>query len=245
MLPIARHLCALLPLAFCCVAGAAEVTKILRVASPDIDTLDPQQFSDDPSFQVLMAVYEPLYEWDYLASPPKLSPLTATGPLAIHRRRQNVGPRTLNPGYFSPTIPPSRATVASSVAEDYVYSYKRWLDPNLSSGRAPPITDRPHPLACGPLSMPRARAGSSTTIGRSRACVRSIAIRLQLRLVGAELPRSFRDLLGFVGAAAHEVIDAAGGDIRTRAVGTGPFRLRASGSAGRASCSTPIPHTGV
>ena len=67
MLTLGRHLCALLLLAFCCVAGAADANKILRVASPDIDTLDPQQFSDDPSIQVLMAVYEPLYELDYLA----------------------------------------------------------------------------------------------------------------------------------------------------------------------------------
>ena len=45
--------------------------------------LDPQQYSDDPSFQVLMATFEPLYEWDYLASPPKLTPLTAAGPVEL------------------------------------------------------------------------------------------------------------------------------------------------------------------
>jgi ABC-type transport system substrate-binding protein len=33
-------------------------------------------------------------------------------------------------------------------------------------------------------------------------------------------------MIGFVGAAAREVVEAAGGDIRTRAVGTGPYRLR-------------------
>jgi len=35
-----------------------------------------------------------------------------------------------------------------------------------------------------------------------------------------------QDMVGFVGAAAREVVDAAGADIKTRAVGTGPFRLR-------------------
>ena len=35
---------------------------MLRLASPDIETLDPQQYADDPSFQVLMAIFEPLYE---------------------------------------------------------------------------------------------------------------------------------------------------------------------------------------
>ena len=82
MLRIGRYL-ALLPLAFCCIAGATDAAKILRVASPDIDTLDPQQFSDDPSFQVVMAIFEPLYEWDYLSPTPKLTPLTAAAPPEI------------------------------------------------------------------------------------------------------------------------------------------------------------------
>jgi hypothetical protein len=45
----------------------------------EIDTLDPQQYADDPSFQVVMALFEPAYEWDYLSPTPKLLPLTAGG----------------------------------------------------------------------------------------------------------------------------------------------------------------------
>jgi ABC-type transport system substrate-binding protein len=37
---------------------------------------------------------------------------------------------------------------------------------------------------------------------------------------------NIRDLLGFVGAVAREVVDDAGGDIRARPVGTGPYRLK-------------------
>ena len=37
---------------------------------------------------------------------------------------------------------------------------------------------------------------------------------------------NLRDLLSFVGAAAREVVEAAGPDLRTRAVGTGPFRVK-------------------
>src|SRR5271167_4942438 len=60
-------------------AFAADPAKILRVASFDIDTLDPQQFTDDPSFEVLIALFEPLYERSYLRSPTRLSPVTAAG----------------------------------------------------------------------------------------------------------------------------------------------------------------------
>lgn len=58
-------------------AYAADASKVVHLASPDIDSLDPQQFSDDSSFQVIQAIFEPAYECDYLASPPKLWPLTA------------------------------------------------------------------------------------------------------------------------------------------------------------------------
>ena len=54
------------------VVHAADPAKVLRVATFDIDTLDPQQFSDDPSFQVIQALFEPAYEWDYLSKTPKL-----------------------------------------------------------------------------------------------------------------------------------------------------------------------------
>ena len=73
----------LFALALACAAHAADPTKVLRLASPDIDTLDAQGYADDPSFQVLMAIFEPLYEWDYPASPPKLAPLTAASPPEI------------------------------------------------------------------------------------------------------------------------------------------------------------------
>ena len=41
---------------------AAASTKVLRVAMFDIDTLDPQQYADDPSFQVIQVIFEPGYE---------------------------------------------------------------------------------------------------------------------------------------------------------------------------------------
>ena len=37
---------------------AADPAKVLRVASADIDTLDPHQYTDDPSFQVVVAIFE-------------------------------------------------------------------------------------------------------------------------------------------------------------------------------------------
>src|ERR1700694_1629115 len=74
---------AIAAIAVACAAGAADPNKILRVAANDIDTLDPQQYNDNPSFEVLTSTCEPLYEWASLESPPKLTPLTATAPIEI------------------------------------------------------------------------------------------------------------------------------------------------------------------
>ena len=70
-------------LALGCAATAADPKKVLRVASFDIETFDPQQFNDNPSFEVFNAIYEGLYEYDYLASPPRLATVTASGPPEI------------------------------------------------------------------------------------------------------------------------------------------------------------------
>ena len=48
---------------------------------------------------------------------------------------------------------------------------------------------------------------------------------LQIRMSQPNYP-GVRDLISFVGAVPREVVEAAGLDIRTRAVGTGPFRLK-------------------
>ena len=136
----ALRLLPLLVLAVCSAALAADPAKILRVASPDIETLDPQQYSDRPSHDVLVAIFEPLYEWDYLRSPPRLSPVTAAGPLEITDDGKTWTMR-VKPGIFFTDDPAFKGKPRELVAADYVYSYKRWLDPNLRRGGAPILTD--------------------------------------------------------------------------------------------------------
>src|SRR6266705_2907366 len=211
-----------LALLVCSLALAADPAKILRVASPDIETLDPQQFSDNPSFEVLVAIFEPLYEWDYLRSPPKLSPVTAAGPSAI----TDGGKRWImrvKPGIFFTDDPAFKGKPRELVAEDYVYSYKRWLDPNGRRGGEPVITD----LLIGARAVvDAARAGGKFDYDRPIEGLRALdRYTLELRLTDVDYAH-IQDMIGFVGAAAREVVEAAGNDIRSRAVGTGPFRLR-------------------
>ncbi len=211
---------------FALVAGdgtcAPDPAKVLRIASPDIDTLDPHQYSDDPSFQVLMAIFEPLYEWDYLASPPKLTPLTAAAPVDIAADGKTWTVR-LKPGIYFTDDPAFKGKARELTAEDYIYSYKRWLDPNGRRGGTPIVTD----LIVGARQVvDAARTSGKFDFDRPIEGLRALdRYTLQLKLTEPNYP-NIRDLLGFVSAVAREVVEAAGPDIRTRAVGTGPFRLR-------------------
>jgi ABC-type oligopeptide transport system substrate-binding subunit len=107
-------------------------------------------------------------------------------------------------------------------AEDYVYSMKRVLDPGLQRGGSPVATD----LIVGArvvvdaASKPGGRFDYDRTMEGLRALDR---YTLQLKLAAVNYP-VIEDLITN-GAVAREVVEAAGGDVRTR-LGTGPYRLK-------------------
>jgi ABC-type transport system substrate-binding protein len=203
-------------------ATAADPNKILRLASVDIETFDPQQFTDNPSYEVFTAIFEGLYEYDYLAVPPKLSPVTAVGAPAVTDAGKTWTIR-LKPGIFFTDDPAFAGKPRELVAADYVYSLKRWLDPNLRRGGSPLVTD----LVAGARAVvdaarqPGAKFDYDQPIEGLRALDR---YTLQLRLTEPNYPVVHDNLIR--GAVAREVIEAAGGDVRARPVGTGPYRLR-------------------
>ena len=59
------------------VAAHADPAKVLRISSKDIASLDPQQGTDLRSTRVASAIFEGLYQFDYLAEPAKVVPNTA------------------------------------------------------------------------------------------------------------------------------------------------------------------------
>ena len=104
------------------------------------------------------------------------------------------------------------------VAEDYVYSLKRALDPGLQRGGNPVATD----LIVGARAVVDAasKPGGRFDYDRPMEGLRALdRYTLQLKLTGANYP-VIEDLVTN-GAVAREVVEAAGGDVRTRAVGRG------------------------
>jgi len=202
---------------------AADPAKVLRVAFPIAETgFDPAASSDIYSDAVQRAIFEPLYGFDYVARPYQRVPRTAAA-LPEITDNGRVWTIRVKPGIRFADDPAFKAKPRELVAEDYVYSYKRWLDPNLRRGGSPITTD----LIVGMRSVVDAarKSGKFDYDARVEGLRALDRYTLQLKLVEPNYP-IIRDLFGFVGAVAREVVDAAGGDIRTRAVGTGPFRLR-------------------
>ena len=119
--------------------------------------------------------------------------------------------------------PAFRGKPRELVAEDYVFSFKRWLDPNGRRAGSPILTD----LILG--ARPVVDAAKTTGKFDFDAPIEGLRAldryTLQIRMKEPNYP-NIRDILGFVGATAREVAEAAGPDLRTRAVGTGPFRLK-------------------
>jgi len=212
----------LLALVSACAAGAADPNKVLHIASPDIDTLDPQQATTIPAQRVTFAIFEGLYNWDYLNSPTGLAPVTATGPPQI-----SDGGKTwqidLKPGIFFTDDPAFRGKPRELVADDYIYSMKRRLDPNLSRGGDTVMAD----LIIGARAVvdaarkPGAKFGYDRPIEGLRAVGRH-SIRIELNAINYPSVQVFLTVV----AVAREVVEAAGGNIRAHPVGTGPYRLR-------------------
>ena len=210
--------------ASCYALAAADPAKVLRISSDDIASLDPQQGTDLYSTRVASAMFEALYQFEYLAEPAKVVPNTAEGmPLITDDGR--TWTIKVKRGILFADAPAFKGKSRELVADDYVYSIKRALDPNLLSGGDPALTD----LIDGarPIVDAARKPGAKFDYDAPMPGLRALdRYTLQIRLGTADYTLLER-LAGLtMMAVAREVVEAAGDDIRSQPVGTGPYRLK-------------------
>jgi ABC-type transport system substrate-binding protein len=143
MLALARFVLlawALLALAPSHGAFAADMHKVLRIASNDITSLDPQQGTDLYSTRVATSIFEGLYEFEYLSSGSKVIPCTAEALPAIGDDGKTWTMRVKKGIYFTDD-PAFKGKPRELVAADYAYAIERVMDPNLRSGGDPALSD--------------------------------------------------------------------------------------------------------
>jgi ABC-type transport system substrate-binding protein len=129
------------PFAFAVIVGlaatagvfAADMRKTLHVAFPVAETgFDPQAIGDTYSDAVCLAIFDPLYRYDYFARPVTLQPNTADGLPEITDGGRTYTIKVKRGIYFAADAA-FNGKRRELTAEDYVYSIKRVLDPKVRS----------------------------------------------------------------------------------------------------------------
>ncbi|MBC3812412.1 ABC transporter substrate-binding protein [Undibacterium aquatile] len=114
-------------------AGFADPTKVLRTIFPVAETgFDPAATRDLYSNTINEVVFERLFSYDYLASPARVVPETAAELPEVSADGKNYTIRLKKGIYFTPDDA-FKGKKRELTVEDYVYSFKRLMDPKIAS----------------------------------------------------------------------------------------------------------------
>ncbi|HQR77049.1 MAG TPA: ABC transporter substrate-binding protein [Burkholderiaceae bacterium] len=207
-------------------ARSADGEKVLRYAFEVSETgFDPAQINDLYSRAVTAHIFDGLYDYDYLARPFKIVPNTADGMPEVSADFR-VWTVRIKPGIFFQDDPVFKGKPRELVAQDYVYSFKRFFDPRWKAPTYPTLGEVRFVgmAALRDDALKNKRAFDyDTPVEGLRALDR---YTIQFR-VERPLPRFLQTLAGgdLYGAVAREVVEAYGDSIPGHPIGTGPFRL--------------------
>lgn len=200
--------------------------KVLRVAFPAAETgFDPAKINDIYSRTVTQHIFEGLYQYDHLARPAKIRPLTAVALPEISADFR-VWTVRLKPGiYFAPD-PAFNGKRRELVAADYVYSMKRPADPANKSPIVAGVIETGY-VGLAALRNQAIKEKKPFDYDQEIEGLRALD-RYTLQFKFEEPRPRFLETLAtydLFGAVAREVIEKYGDDSMAHPVGTGPFRL--------------------
>ena len=204
-------------------AFAADMNKVLRVTFNAPETgFDPAKVSDMYSNRVCENIFDPLITYDYLARPAKLIPNTIEAMPTISKDGK-VYTFKLKKGIYFADDPAFGGKKRELVAEDYVYSFKRHLDPTVNSQWSFLVEGR----FVGADALV-AKAGKNaldynTPIEGLKALDK---YTLQITLNDPAFNYSYILAMPAFGAVAREVIEANAANTNAHPVGTGPYTLK-------------------
>jgi len=207
-------------------ATAAEMNKVIRAVFPaGEEGFDPAAAHDLYSGTVEQMIFETLFTYDYLARPSKLVPLTAEALPQIADDGRTYTIRIRKGIHFTPD-PAFKGVQRELVADDYVYSLKRLMDPKIRS----PWTW----LLDGKIVGLDELAAEAKKTGRfdyaakvpGLEAVDRYTLRIRLKQPDYNLPYVLAHEP--TSAVAREVVAAyadEGGRVMSNPVGTGPYKL--------------------
>ena len=205
-------------------ASAADANKVLRISWPTAETgFDPARVSDLYSNVVTEAIFERLLGYDYLARPAKLVPQAAEAVPEVADNGRTYTFRIRKGIYFTPD-PAFKGKRRELVAEDFVYSFKRFVDPALRSPWAFLVEDKIEGLA--ELAEAAKRHGEFDYTARVSGLQALDRYTLRIKLKQSDYVFLYTMAHSPFGAVAREVIESYGNDTMSHPVGTGPYVLK-------------------
>jgi len=217
---VAAMLIAVLP------ARAADMNKTLRVAVQAAETgFDPQAISDLYSAFVCRVIFDPLYQYDYLARPFKIIPNTAVALPQISDDGKTWIIK-VKPGIYFSDDPVFKGKKRELTAYDYIYSWKRMIDPKVRAPNIDTVNDR---FVGDAEYIKLANSGVNLYDFELEGMKALDRYTIQLKLKAPDYDLLDDLASNTMAAVAREVIEAYG-DASHRAmanpVGTGPYVLK-------------------
>jgi ABC-type transport system substrate-binding protein len=212
-------------------AVAADMNKVIRHVFPaGEEGFDPAAAHDLYSGTVMQVIFETLLTYDYLARPSKLVPLTAEALPTITDNGQTYTLKIKKGIHFTPD-PAFKGVKRELVADDYIYSCKRLMDPAIHS----PWTWLLEGKIVGLDELAdKAKKDGKFDYGAKVAGLEAVdRYTLRIRLKQPDYNLSYVLAHEPTSAVAREVVAAygdSGGRTMSNPVGTGPYKL-AKGSA--------------
>ena len=206
---------------------AADMSKTLRVAFEVAETgFDPAPVGDIYSQYVNRAIFDTIYKYDYLARPYKIVPNTAVAMPEISPDGKTWIMK-VKPGIYFADDPVFKGKKRELTAADYVYSWKRILDPKMRSNNLQVFEGKI--VGADPI-VSAAREGGKFDYDAPMEGLQAIdryTIRLKLNFPSYDLLAELTTTP--TAAVAREIIEAYGDDnhwAMSNPVGTGPYRLK-------------------
>ena len=205
-------------------AGAADPGKVLRTAfSIAESSFDPVMAWDAASNSVVEEISESMLEYQYLARPLKLQPLTLEKLPEVSDSGATYLCR-LRKGIFFTADPAFKGKPRELIAADYAYSLKRLLDPAQKSPWSWLLEGK---LVGGDELQAKAKKTGKFDFDASIAGLEVVdRYTLRIRLKAPDYTFLYVLAMPETAAVAREVIEAYGTDAGAHPVGTGPYVLR-------------------
>jgi ABC-type transport system substrate-binding protein len=208
-------------------SAQADPNKVLKVAFLIAETgFDPQAISDLYSNYVNRVIFDPLFRYDYISRPHKIIPNTAAAMPEVSKDGTTWTIK-VKPGIYFIDDPAFKGKKRELTAADYLYAWKRILDPRM---RSPQLDIFDGKIVGMDGLLAKAKETGKLDYDapvEGLQLIDKYTLRLKLNYPSYDM---LAELTGSATAAvAREVVEAYGdasGWVMANPVGTGPYKLK-------------------